>query len=153
MINLSIVIKTRGIAYLIVEDSEILDFGIKRFKGDKTRNNILEYLISIIYVGDISTVLVNEISDKQDNSTQAMRFIQDLELELHDKQVSFVIVPNQLIKQAFDNAPRYKIAERLTEELPHISHLLPKRKRLWESEDAAMLLFDSAAQLRAMKMI
>jgi hypothetical protein len=148
---MSIVIKTRGIAYIVVEDSELIDWGIKRFKGDKTRNNILDYLLTIIHLGDISTVLINKFESY--DHTQAVRFASDLEFYMHDKNVNFQKVPSLLIKQAFNGAARFEIAERLSQELPNLTHLLPKRKRIWESEDAAMLLFDSAAQLRAMKMI
>jgi hypothetical protein len=147
MINMSIVIKTRGIAYLVIENDELLDWGIKRFRRDKTRNNIIDYLLTIIHFGDIETVLIN--SQDTEANTESSRFASDLEFYLHDKNVSFQKVPSQLIKQAFDGAARYEIAERLSQELPHIAHLLPKRKRIWESEDAHMLLFDAAAQLRA----
>jgi hypothetical protein len=151
MINMSIVIKTRGIAYIVVEDTELIDWGIKRFKGDKTRVGILDYLLTIIHLGDISTVLINKFESY--DHTQAIRFASDLEFYLHDKNINLQKVSSLLIKQAFDGAARFEIAERLAEELPNLTHLLPKRKRIWESEDAHMLLFDAASQLRALKMI
>ena len=151
MITLSLIIKTRGIAYLIVEDNELLDWSIKRFRKDKTRYNILDYLMQIIVLGDISTVLINHQNDRE--HTEATRFDKELRYHLNERSISVQTVHKSILQSAFGKASRYEIAEKLSSQVPQITHFLPKKKRIWESEDANMLLFDAAAQLKAYKLI
>jgi hypothetical protein len=151
MINISIVAKTRGLAYIVIQDSEILDWGIKRFSPKNSQERIVGFLLSLIYLGDIEHVFINEIDQNQD--TLASNFSKSLENALSGQSVSFHEVSDAILKQAFDDQSRYKNAEKLIRDLPEIAHLLKREKRLWESEDASMLLFDAAVQAKALDLI
>jgi hypothetical protein len=151
MITMSIVIKTRGLAYIISEDGEFLDWAIKRFSRRGSQERVIAFLLSLIHLGDIEAVLVNEIDKELD--TTASKFSKSLEQSLSIENVMFHEVPTSILKESFGNQSRYKVAESLIQTMPQIAHLLPRRKRLWESEDASMLLFDAVAQAKALDMI
>lgn len=151
MTTMSLVIKTRGIAYLIVENNELLDWGIKRFKGNATSYRILDYLTMLISLGDVEILLINQIENESD--TQGLRFEKTLRAHLQNSKINIYSVTSAILKKKFGKASRFEIAQILSREISHITHFLPKKKRVWESEDANMLLFDAAAQLKAHKLI
>jgi hypothetical protein len=146
MISMAVVGKTRGISYMVVEDGEILDWGIKRFSGNGSSDQILEYLLTLIELGDVTTVLLEEIQGNED--TQANSFLSEFKNHCLGRQIALQIVTDSDVKKVYGNISRFEIAKMLSRQIPFIDLYLPKPKKLWESESANMLLFDAASLLK-----
>jgi hypothetical protein len=146
MITLSIIAKTRGAAFIITHDDDIIDFGIKRFRSSDRLEAIISEIIAWVEVGDIKQVLVNQIDESLD--TQANKFMADLSGMLRLQNVKVITVTNDDLKHTFKFMTRTEIAQMLSGQIDILPHLLTPKKKLWESESANMLIFDAAAQMR-----
>jgi hypothetical protein len=144
---MSIVGKTRGISYLVVDDKEVLDWGIKRFTSDRSSERTLEFLLNLISLGDVNLVL---FEDKNiDTDTEASHFLFEIQNHLRGREIPFEYVTEAEIIKCFGDVSRFERAKSLSNRNPFIYQYLPKPRRIWESESASMLLFDAAALLKA----
>lgn len=148
MIRISIVGKTRGIGYVVCDDEgHLLDWKVSRFRGPKSKDRLLDYLLNLIHVGDIAEVILPDMARSE--KTEAGNFLQLLHAHLCAREVSQRFIGKAELRACFGQKARYAVALALCAEYPELSGYLPKKKRLWESEDASMLLFDAAAQMKA----
>ena len=151
MIAISIVAKTKGVAYIVTQDGQLLDWGVKRFKGGLSLERILGYLLSLIYLGDIELVILPEFDE--DKGTEASVFLGRLLDAINQRKLSRRFISKLDIDINFGELNRYAIAERLAAEHPPLKAYLPSEKKLWEAESADMVLFDAAALLSTARMI
>jgi hypothetical protein len=132
---------------MVVDDKEVLDWGIKRFTNEKSSGRTLEFLLNLICLGDVHLVL---FEDKNiDNDTEASHFLFDMQNHLRGRNIPFDYVTETEINKCFGDISRFEKAKSLSNRNPFIYQYLPKPKRIWESESASMLLFDAATLLKA----
>jgi hypothetical protein len=147
MTILSLVPKTRGLGYLIVDSGEVLDWGIKRWNGKGSRRRMVEYLLSLIHLGDVEEVLLPE--EKMRDTTESGLFLDEFIPHLRGRGIEVTYVGRENIKALFGGGSRESKAHEIAEVLPFLRPYLGRKKRLWESEGAHMLIFDAASLLLA----
>ena len=151
MIAISIVAKTKGVAYIVAEDGQLLDWGVKRFKGGLSLERILGFLLTLIYVGDIELVILPEFDE--DKGTESSNFLARLLEALNRKGMARRFITQFDIQNRSDGLNRYELAQKIAAEHPPLRAYLPKAKKLWEAESSDMLLFDAAVLLSTTRMI
>jgi hypothetical protein len=139
----------RGFGFVVLEGrNRTIDWGTKEARGDKNS-------ITLKKAGELMSwyrphLLI--IENTQATSSRRVRRIRNLHHELIDLAITHKIAVRQFarseIKAAFASraaSTRYEIAQAISRELPDLEPWLPRPKKIWESEDRKLSIFDAAS--------
>ena len=143
MLSIAIVAKTRGVGFAVLDDGELIDWGVKRFKGKLSDRRLAAYFLTLIDHEKIGIVVLP--ADEKRLFRFGPEFVRELADRLEHFPVKIVRVGKADLASAFQKLSREKIAISITERFPELQAHLPKKRRIWESESAQMLLFDAVA--------
>jgi hypothetical protein len=135
-VKMSLVAKTRGAAYIIYEGEEIYDWRVKTWRSNRSRERLIEFLLHLIHLGDISEVRLPFRELKE--GSESKEFLDELLPHLLGRGISVLTMKRS------SKLNREDTAHNLANRYPMLRGYLPKRKKLWESESSNMLLFDAA---------
>jgi hypothetical protein len=145
MTKIAIALKTRGLGYVVEGGGEILDWAVKRWTSDRSMRRMVELLLTLIHLGDVQEVLLEDEEKKDD--TYAKKFLDTLIPHLLGRGIKIVRVSKEAIQNILPYDNRYLRAAHLSRKYPFLLRYLGQKKRPWESERAAMLVFDAMGMM------
>jgi hypothetical protein len=139
----------RGFGFVVLEGpGRTIDWGTKEARGDKNRI-VLKKAGELMswYQPDLLILENTEASE----SRRADR-IRDLHRQLADLAITHKAAVRQFtraeIRAAFASraaSTRYEIAQAVSRELPDLAPWLPPPRKIWESENRKLSIFDAAS--------
>lgn len=121
-----------------------LHWGVKRNPG----KNVAARLPLGLKVAELMAEYAPQvIVVRQPNTKQSMESLDDIISHLGIHGVRIKILSVEEVKQAFPghNNNKDQIASAIAEQVPELLSILPPRRRIWQSEDYRMTIFDAAA--------
>jgi hypothetical protein len=137
----------RGVAFVLFEGpNNPFDWGIKEIKGKRKDSKTLAEIKKIVdrYRPD---VLVIEDTDSR-RTSRIRKFYRML---VHFAEVEYVDLHRcskievRACFAAVGASTKYEIARAIATQIPAFTHRVPRRRKLWMSEDPRQSLFDAAA--------
>jgi hypothetical protein len=146
---LAIYTTSRGFGFVVLEGRRrTIDWGTKEARGDKNRivlkkaNELMSWYKPDLLIVENTEAIASRRVDR----------IRKLHRQLIDLATTHKITVRQFgrseIKAAFATRPastRYEIAQAISRELPDLEPWLPRPKKLWESENRNLSIFDAAS--------
>jgi RNase H-fold protein (predicted Holliday junction resolvase) len=134
---------TRGYGFAVFDVPHFLaDWGVAKLRGKKflEHRTRLEAMIER-FKPDI--VVLPDPADRKQNAI--LRKLVDTLGHSTSMRISLRVVSMDAVRNAFpsDARTKYQRAEVLVKALPELHELLPRPRKIWESEDARMNIFDA----------
>jgi hypothetical protein len=140
---------TRGFGFVVFEGrNRTIDWGTKEARGDKNR-------VALQKAGELMALYRPELLILENTEAAGSRRadrIRNLHRRLIDLATTHKIVVRQFarseIKAAFAKrgaSTRYEIGQAISREFTDLEPWLPRPKKIWESEDRKLSIFDAAA--------
>jgi len=146
---LAIYTTSRGFGFVVIEGrNRTIDWGTKEARGHKNR-------VALKKAGELMSwyrphLLI--VENTEATSSRRIGRIRNLQRRLVDLAMAHKIAVRQFarseIKVAFARrvaSTRYEIAQAISRELPDLEPWLPRPKKLWESENRNLSIFDAAS--------
>jgi len=133
--------------YVVFEGpDEVLDWAVRSFRDGVNAVRIppAQKLAALLDDFAPSTVVLEK---RVSCTRKASKIIETIRSEAGKRRVSVRFVTRSLVKRAFAGHDRNKdeIASVLGERFPELTPKVPPRRRIWQSEDYRMSIFDAAA--------
>lgn len=145
---LAIAPNSRGFGYaLFTTPQKLLDWGIKEVRADK--NTRCATLASALIAQAQPNALIIEDCIKTGcrRSVRVRALLGDLAQLAEDSGISVYTYSRRHVMATFNSAGRSKdaIALAVADNVPALLPWLPRRRRIWESEQHSMAIFEAAA--------
>lgn len=141
---------SRGLTFVLFEGPlSPIDWAVKDVHNGPDRSaSVLEATRALIerYQPDIVVLQGHRKASKR--PSQARRFEHMIASYAASQTIDCYRYTREEIRACFRNAgavTRYEIAQAIAAHIPALSHRLPPMKKLWQSEDGRMCLFDAAS--------
>jgi len=140
----------RGLAFVLFEGPlSPIDWAIKEAPGSRRYELILATTKSLIdrYQPDVLVVRAHRVYQKA-YPRPPRRFEQAIVSYAAGQAIECKRYTREEIRLCFQDTganTRYEIAQAIAAHVPALSHRLPPVKKLWQSEDRRMALFDAAS--------
>lgn len=141
---------SRGLAFTLFESPlSPVDWAVKDIRGHSRRSHILDVTKSLIdrYRPDV-LILPGQRTKLGRRSEKTRRLDRVIEACAVTEAVECHHYSREAIRACFQKTgaiTRYQIAQTIAAHVPALSHHLPSLKKLWQSEDRRMGLFDAAS--------
>lgn len=141
---------TRGIAFAMFESPLTpIDWGLKDIRGEHrnalafeaTQKLIDRLQPDILVLHDFSCIY----SRRGERSNRLQRLIGSYAIS---QSIEVYVYPRRHIRECFKSVgavTRYEIAQAIASQVPAFGHRLPPARKIWQSEDSRMGLFDAAS--------
>lgn len=140
---------TRGVAYAVFEGLVPIDWGISDAHGRK-RNEVCLRRVSMLLDRYNPDVLL--LRDHSDVSTKRASRVHALILAIGDlaatRRSMVTLIARQQVREAFgglEDPTRHAIVHAISQRLPFLEPLAPPARKIWNSEDRRMGLFNAMA--------
>ncbi len=147
---LSIYPTSRGYAFVLFEGSlSLYDWGVKEIRKKNKNERTLESIKALIEQHRPDYLVIEDYTEKGSRrSSRIRRLYRSLMHLARVEQVEVVRYSKDAVLSFF--APegahtKYEIAKTIAREMPELAHRLPRRRKIWMSEDPRQSLFDAAA--------
>ena len=144
---LALEIRRRGFAFAVFEGAnELLDCGARHFRSGANKVRVSPRGKLATLFDDFAPSEV--ITRARESDARKWKSIIDpaLRRESAERRVPIRLVSRSTILKAFDGRDRrYEIAVVLAERFPALASRLPPKRKIWQSEDYRMGIFDAAA--------
>jgi hypothetical protein len=147
---LAIAPTTRGFGFAVLErEGTLVDWGVRTVSGDKNAESLKKIQKLIGQFAPQVLVIENYRLNPTRRSDRIFSFGDALSqmaksLGVRAKSASIAEVRKVLFHDA--KGTKYAIAEHLVRRFPdELSHLMPRKRILWKSEDYRMMIFDAVA--------
>jgi hypothetical protein len=133
--------------YVIFEGpDELLDWGVRSFRGGVNAVRIPAAMKVGTLLDDFAPSAV-VLEKRESRSRKLSTKMRTVLREAARRRVPVRWVTRRMVKQAFAGHERNKdeIASVLGERFPELTPKVPPRRRIWQSEDYRMSIFDAAA--------
>jgi Holliday junction resolvasome RuvABC endonuclease subunit len=148
---LAIYPNSRDIAYtLFAAPLTPIDWGLKRIRGQKDRNaRSLEMVNALITALRPDTIVIEDCETEECDRSDRIRRLYALIANLAESEnLSLARYSKRRVKETFREAgtiTRHEIALAIATHVPALSHRMPGMRKLWQSEDHRLAIFDAAA--------
>jgi Holliday junction resolvasome RuvABC endonuclease subunit len=142
---------SRDVAYtLFAAPLTPIDWGLKRLRGSRDLNvRSLEMIQALITALRPDTIVIEDCDTEEcDRSARVKRLYALVANLVESECLSLARYPRCQVKQTFQEAgaiTRHEIAQAITAHIPALSHRMPGLRKLWQSEDHRLAIFDAAA--------
>lgn len=139
----------RGFAYTLFEAPlSPVDWGVREFEGRDKNSPTLEAIARLCKTANPDTLVLEDgvtASSKRSDRVQRLLGLIGAMAEVED--IRLVRYSRQVIRETFHHPKitRQEIAQAIATYIPALSYRLPPMRKLWESEDPRLWLFDAAS--------
>ncbi len=148
---LGVDIRSRGFGFVVVENSSVLDSGIRRCDRCEMED-CLEQRFARILQTYVPSVVIMRIAPGRSPGPEKLTIVNAVKKQTKQHGVEIVRRGPRAIRRHFSqrNAhTKYEIAQVVATTLPELAWKLPPKRRLWEPENYRMSIFDAAAAVVA----
>ena len=147
---LAIAPSTRGFGFAVLEGPETLvDWGVKSVNGDKNTRSLAKAEDMIVHYQPGVLVLEDNSAKLSRRSTRIRDLHQNLIAMAASRSVKVSSFSRDQVRRVFfgkDQGTKHALAEILAKRFPEeLGDRLPRRRRLWMSEDYRMDIFDAVS--------
>jgi Holliday junction resolvasome RuvABC endonuclease subunit len=140
----------KGFGYAVFElPFRLVDWGLARITGDKHAGAITQFEKLIDRFRPDALVLEDAEAPGSRRHPRVRRLIDALVKLARERGIAVYTVARSAVLKCFSTADepatKYSIAERLAEHFPDLQSKLPPPRKLWQSEDERMSIFDALA--------
>lgn len=141
---------THGFGYVLMEGPlSPVDWGLRGAKGKYKNVTCIERITALLETHHPHVLALEDWSaEGSRRSARIRRLCRSIELLARSRGVEVCRYPRSAIRQCFESfgaKTRYETAQAIAKHVSAFARLLPKKRKLWESEVAAMALFSAAA--------
>jgi len=141
---LALDVHPRSIGFVVFENSRvILDWGVKSFRNgeNEVRVPLRPKLAQLIKTYKPDALVV-----RTPRTSSVEEIVEKIRSEANLQDVAFrMIHPHVLVRVFSEQKNKDQIALAIVARYPELSSVLPPRRRVWQSEDYRMSIFDAAA--------
>ncbi|MBZ5565864.1 MAG: hypothetical protein LAP13_26025 [Acidobacteriia bacterium] len=144
---LSLDVHPSRFGYVIFEGpEELLDWGVRSFRDGVNAVRIPPAQKVGTLLDDFAPSAI-VLEKRESLAKKAARHIQTVQREAAKRRVPVRWVTRRMVKRIFDGHERNKdeIAFVLGQRFPELAPKVPPRRKIWQSEDYRMSIFDAAA--------
>jgi hypothetical protein len=136
---------SKGFGYAVLESGgRLIDWGVKEVPSRKPKAFVAR-VDQLIAVYDPKWLAVEDCADTA-RGERAQRLIESLLRHAHFLDIKRSIISRDELRSVLglsEDATKQEIAEAIAALRPGLRAVLPKRRRLWTSEDERMNIFDA----------
>lgn len=141
---------SRDIAYtLFAAPLTPIDWGLKRLRGKERDARAFEIVTALVTALRPDTIVIEDCETLRCNrSDRVRRLYAFINTFAETENLTLVRYSRARVKQTFREAGairRHEIAQAIVSYIPAFTHRMPKVRKLWQSEDHRLALFDAAA--------
>src|SRR5438093_4088965 len=133
--------------YVVFEGpDELLDWGVRSFRDGVNAVRIPPAQKLAALLDDFAPSVV-VLEKRESRKRKASKIIETIRREAAKRLATVRFVTRRMVKRAFAGHDRNKdeIASVLGERFPELTPKLPPKRKIWQSEDYRMSIFDAAA--------
>ena len=144
---LAIDLRSRSFGFVVFEGpTRLLDWGAKSFRQGV---NAVQIPASMKFAGLMDEFSPSAIVVRKESveSKRKAGMRQALVIQAEKHRIPVRLLSRRVVKSAFvgSNRNKYTIAVALVKQLPELAPKLPPERKIWQSEDYRMSIFDAAA--------
>ena len=141
---------TRGVSYTLFEGPlSPVDWGVRDIRGGAKNARALEATTQLIAHLQPDVIVLEDFSDPVSRRSKRIRRLQRLiKNHAEGEAIDVHYYTRRNIRDCFKSCgavTRYEIAQAIAARVHAFGHQLPPSRKLWNSEDARMTLFDAAS--------
>jgi hypothetical protein len=141
---------TNGFGYTVFElPFRLIDWGFARVTGDKHAGAVSWFEKLLGRFRPDTVVLEDTAAPGSRRRPRVRRLIEDLAKLARERGIAVSAVARSAVLRCFsspdETATKYSIAKRLAKDFPELQSKLPPPRKIYESEDERMSLFDALA--------
>ncbi len=137
--------RPRSVGFAVFQGpGDLLDWGKRSFRGGVNAVRVpLGPKIARLFDQYLPEVVVA----KQSKTGRLQAIMDEIKRQANMQKVSVRLLSDEMLARAFagTNDNKQQIASRITEQFPELLSILPPKRKLWQSEDYRMSIFDAAA--------
>lgn len=152
---LSIYATSRGFAFTVFEGPQsLVDWGVKQLKGKQKNPRVLKQIRVLIEQYPPDALVIEDCAVKGSRrSPRIRRLYRSIEALAASEAVEVHCYSRAQLRQCFSEgfgaSTKQEIAQAIVTLLPELAHRVPPVRKLWQSEDPRMGIFDAAALVLA----
>ena len=139
----------RGFAYSVFEGSVPIDWGTSDVRGAARNNLSLRRILKLLENYNPDVLLLRDHSDISLDRSGRVRSLAKAVADLAaTRDLRVIHISRQQVRKAFnylEHPTRYRIVRAISERIPFLDSLAPPPRKIWNSEDRRMGLFDATA--------
>jgi len=141
---------TRGVGYVVMEGpARVIDWGVKDARSADKNVQSLAQVSGLIQLYRPDVIIVEDYGGKASRRQPRVQELIDQIVKLAaDQRMASCSVSRSAVRNAFARSGAFtkqQIAVAIAERLPQLAAHLPRPRRIWESEDRRMAIFDAAS--------
>lgn len=147
---LSVFPTKHGLAYtLFAAPLTPIDWGLKRIRGGDKNARSLEAVVRLCKALGPDTLVIEDcVSAPSKRSKRVQRLHALIAAFAQTENLTLAQYSRAAIRETFREAgaiTRYEIAQAIASYIPALAHRMPPMRKLWQTEDERLSLFDAAA--------
>jgi len=140
-------VRSRSFGFVVFEGpNEILDWGIRSFRsgGNAAKVPAATKLLSLLDEFTPSAVVIRERTTR---SARKPKLLTIIERQARCRRIPVRFISRRDVSRAFVGfeSNKYEVASALARQFPDLASRLPPKRKIWQSEDYRMGIFDAAA--------
>jgi len=141
-------IRTRSFGFVMFEGPNyMLDWGIRSFRHGVNAVKIpaAKKLLVLLDEFTPSAIVVRERETKR--GTKKSKILTTIERQARNRSIQVRFISRKDVNRAFVGfeSNKYEVATALAKQFPDLASRLPAKRKIWQSEDYRMGIFDAAA--------
>ena len=145
---LAIDLRARSFGFVAFEGpTRLLDYGVRSFRQgiNAVKVPASTKIAALIDEYEPSAVVLKQWTEDANGKRARMRKTVVRQADL--RRIPVRLLPRGVVRNAFagDDRNKYTIASALAQRLPELAAKLPPKRKIWQSEDYRMSIFDAAA--------
>jgi hypothetical protein len=145
---LALDVHPRSFGFVVFEGpNHLLDWGVRSFRPGVNAVKIpaAKKLLAVLDEFTPSAIVIREREARR--STKKTRMLATIERQARNRSIPVRFVSRRDVDKAFVGFERnkYEVASVLAKQFPTLASRLPPKRKIWQSEDYRMGIFDAAA--------
>lgn len=153
---LAVSLSTRGFGFVVLEEPKrLVDWGVKTVEGDKNAQCLVK-IRRLIEFYDPDILALEDVHAKGARRAPRIRALNEqMQTLASSRRLKVVLVSATKVRERIlgrKEGTRYGVAQKVAEAFPkELALQLPRKRRLWTSEDSRMDVFNAAALACALR--
>ena len=140
-------VRSRSFGFVVFEGpNEILDWGVRSFRSgaNAVKAPAATKLLSLLDEFTPSAVVIRERTTR---SAKKPKLLSIIERQVRNRRVPVRFITPRDVNRAFVGfeSNKYEVASALAKQFPTLASRLPPKRKIWQSEDYRIGIFDAAA--------
>lgn len=146
--TLSVFVNRIGFGFIVLENDALIDWGVKDLRAGKHATSLAVFRALVEQYRPAVVVMREYQRDITHRGERAKDLLERMHRAARRKRVTVHQVSRQVIQACFaewDANNKHQVANEIVRRFPELEDRLPRKRRLWESEEYRMAIFDAAA--------